>query len=125
MLQQDKPDDFVIATGRMETVRRFVEICAKELQWGGKDNDKGIIWSGTGVNEVGIRADNNKVVIRVDPKYFRPTEVDHLLGDYEKAKNKLGWSPKTSLEDIAKEMIIFDKEEAKRDALLKEKGFKT
>ena len=123
MLQQDKPEDFVIATGRMESVRKFIEICAKELLWFKNENEGAIIWKGTGINEVGIRSDNNQIVIRVDPNYFRPTEVDQLLGDYKKAELKLGWSPKTSLEQIVKEMIIFDQKEANKDALLKEKGF--
>tara|TARA_A100001035_G_scaffold233137_1_gene195722 strand:- start:1144 stop:2001 length:858 start_codon:yes stop_codon:yes gene_type:complete len=125
MLQQDTPEDYVISTGRMESVRNFVEICAKELSWCAENSEKSIIWKGNGINEVGIRADNDQIVIRVDPKYFRPTEVDQLLGDYKKAQEKLGWTPKTNLEEIAREMITFDKEEAKRDALLKEKGFKT
>ena len=124
MLQQDKPEDFVIASGRMETVRRFVEISAKFLNWNTNPSEPAIIWKGEGLNEVGIRADNNKIVVRIDPRYFRPTEVNELLGDASKAKKKLGWKPKITLETLVEEMINSDKEEALRESLLKEKGFK-
>ena len=124
MLQQDKPEDFVIASGRMETVRRFVEISAKFLNWNTDPGEPAIIWKGEGLNEVGIRADNNKIVVRIDPRYFRPTEVNELLGDASKAKKKLGWKPKITLETLVEEMINSDKEEALRESLLKEKGFK-
>ena len=111
MLQQNKPIDFVIATGRQESVRKFIELTAKELNWGS------IVWEGTGVNEIGRRADTNEIVIRIDEKYFRPTEVSTLLGDPTLAKNKLGWIPKTSLEDLVSEMVKVDKEEAQKDLL--------
>ena len=124
MLQQDKPEDFVIASGRMETVRRFVEISAKFLNWNTDPSEPAIIWKGEGLKEVGIRADNNKIVVRIDPRYFRPTEVNELLGDASKAKKKLGWKPKITLEALVEEMINSDKEEALRESLLKEKGFK-
>ena len=124
MLQQDKPEDFVIASGRMETVRRFVEISAKFLNWNTDPSKPAIIWKGEGLNEVGIRADNNRIVVRIDPRYFRPTEVNELLGDASKAKKKLGWKPKITLETLVEEMINSDKEEALRESLLKEKGFK-
>ena len=124
MLQQDKPEDFVIASGRMETVRRFVEISAKFLNWNSDPSEPAIIWKGEGLNEVGIRADNNEIVVRIDPRYFRPTEVNELLGDASKAKKKLGWKPKITLETLVEEMINSDKEEALRESLLKEKGFK-
>ena len=124
MLQQDKPEDFVIASGRMETVRRFVEISAKFLNWNTDPSEPAIIWKGEGLNEVGIRADNNEIVVRIDPRYFRPTEVNELLGDASKAKKKLGWKPKITLETLVEEMINSDKEEALRESLLKEKGFK-
>ncbi len=124
MLQQELPEDFVIATGRMETVRKFIEICAKKLNWVSNNNGPGIVWEGEGINEIGRRADNNKVVIRIDPKYFRPTEVDKLLGDPTKAYKKLGWAPKTTLEELISEMLESDLEEAKKEAYLKEKGFK-
>ena len=94
MLQQDKPDDFVIATGRMETVRHFIELSASKLGWG--DQKKSIIWEGEGLNEVGKRADTKEVVIKIDQRYFRPAEVDQLVGDAYKAQKKLGWKAKTS-----------------------------
>ena len=74
MLQQDKPDDYVIATGRMETVRTFIEISAEKLNWQGKNGKKAIIWEGSGLNEVGRRSDTNEIVVKVDKRYFRPTK---------------------------------------------------
>ena len=125
MLQQEIPEDYVISTGRMETVRNFIEISAKKLGWGSKNNhDKGIIWEGEGINEIGRRADNKKIVIRIDKRYFRPTEVEQLQGDSSKAFKKLNWEPKTTLEELIDEMIENDKEEAFKEYHLKEKGFK-
>ena len=103
MLQQDKPEDYVIATGRQESVRKFVELVAFELGW------EGIIWEGEKLQEIGKRKDNGEVVIRIDPKYFRPAEVSTLLGDATKAKNKLGWVPQISLEELVSEMVEVDK----------------
>ncbi len=123
MLQQDKPRDYVISTGRAESVRKFAEISAKYLGWS-KDNSSGIVWEGEGLNEVGRRADTMEIVVKVDPRYFRPTEVDFLLGDSLKAKNELRWAPKTTLEELIKEMIDHDKEEAKKESLLKRSGYK-
>ena len=117
MLQQDKPDDYVISTGRQESVRRFIELCAKKLGWGG------IAWEGKSLEEVGRRLDTNEIVVRVDKQYFRPTEVDSLLGDSTKAKNKLGWEPSITLENLVSEMIENDKEIVSKKALLKENGF--
>ena len=121
MLQNQVPEDFVISTGRMETVRRFCELSAIALGWSTKNSEKpkGIIWEGHGKNEVGKREDTGEIVIRVDTRYYRPTEVDQLLGDSSKAKNVLGWEPKISLEEMILEMIINDKELAKRDLKLK------
>ncbi len=124
MLQQDEPKDYVISTGRTETVRRFVEICAKKLNWNKDKNGPGIIWEGKGTNEIGRRSDNGEIVVRIDPRYFRPTEVDVLLGDSSKAFKELGWRPTTSLEEIITEMINHDNEEAKKILILKNKGFK-
>ena len=115
MLQNEKPEDYVISTGRMETVRKFCELATKELGWGKKSNSNGIIWKGTGKEEVGIREDNGKVVIKVDPRYYRPTEVDELLGDSSKAFKELGWEPKISLESLVSEMIREDKKLAKKE----------
>jgi len=97
MLQQDKPDDFVIATGKQYSVREFVEKCAPYF-------DMDIIWQGEGLNEIGIDTKTGKTVIAVDPKYFRPTEVETLLGDPTKAKTILGWQPKTTFDELVKEM---------------------
>ena len=117
MLQVDKPEDFVIATGRMETVRRFCELASLNLGWGNGDKKSGITWDGTGINEVGRRKDNGEIVIRIDERYYRPVEVEELLGDPSKAKNKLGWEPKISLEEMIKEMV-------ENDYLLAEKELK-
>ena len=122
MLQQAEPKDYVISTGRAESIRKFAEISASYLGWSDKGKP-GIIWEGNGLNEVGRRADTMEIVIRVDPRYFRPTEVEFLLGQSKKAALELGWTPKTSLEELIKEMIEFDKEEARKDSILKKSGF--
>ena len=108
MLQQKEPDDFVIATGVQHSVRDFVNIVAKNL-------DMKVEWKGRNLNEIGTI--NGKDVIKVDPRYFRPTEVETLLGDPSKAKNKLNWSPKISFEQLVKEMTEEDLKIAKRDKL--------
>ena len=152
MLQQKKPDDFVIATGEQHSVREFVEIAAREL---GIE----IKWQGTGINETGTIASiqnpipspehsalspqssaqsaaavtqssalspqsSGNVIVAVDPGYFRPTEVETLLGDPSKARKKLGWIPETTFEDLVKEMVQSDLEEAKKDELCQRAGFK-
>ena len=117
MLQQEIPEDFVIATGRQESVRRFIELTAQELGWGQ------MVWEGTGLEETGRRADTGSVVVRIDPRYFRPAEVETLLGDPTKAKEKLGWTPTTTLEELVAEMVSADKEEAAKEALLRRKGY--
>ena len=108
MMQQEKPDDFVISTGRMETVRKFCELTAKALGWNTKNYPYGIIWEGEGINEIGRRADTKKIVIRIDERYYRPTEVEQLLGDSSKAKLILDWEPKISLEEMIQEMVESD-----------------
>jgi len=123
MLQQDEPDDYVIATGRQASVREFLEISAEELGWN-KRNSKAIIWEGEGLNEVGKRSDTGEIIVRIDSRYFRPCEVDTLLGDAAKAREKLGWSPNISLEKLIKSMIEFDLKEAKKEVLLIKKGLK-
>ena len=112
MLQNKNPEDFVIATGRMEPVRRFCELSAIALGWFPKNstNPKGIIWEGKGISEIGKREDTGDIVIKIDSRYYRPTEVEQLLGDASKAKEKLGWEPKITLEEMIKEMIIHDKQ---------------
>ena len=117
MLQEENPKDFVIATGRQESVRTFLEIVAKKLDW------LGIVWEGSDLNEIGRRADTGEIVIRIDPKYFRPTEVEELLGDSTKVRKELGWEPKTSLEELIAEMVEEDLAEAKKESLLKKEGF--
>ena len=123
MLQQDNPDDYVIATGKMVSVREFIELCGKKLGWNKNHNEPAIIWEGYGINEIGRRADTKEVIIKIDEKYFRPTEVDELLGDSTKAKEKLKWEPQISLSQLISEMIEEDLKEAKKDAILKKKGF--
>ena len=128
MLQQDEPDDFVIATGESYSVREFVE---KSFQQIGIQ----IAWQGTGIDEVGIveslhdpHSDNlqpDDVVVSIDPRYFRPTEVDYLLGDPSKAREELGWTARMSFGDLVRIMVEEDLEEAKRDSLIKKEGFKT
>ena len=118
MLQQEKPMDFVIATGRQESIKKFIELTAKELKWGA------IIWEGKGLDEIGRREDTNEVVIKIDERYFRPCEVASLIGDPKLAKEKLGWEPKITLEELVSEMVKFDKEEAQKELTLLKKGFK-
>ena len=111
MLQQDKPSDYVIATGRQESVRKFIELSANVLGW------RSIIWEGSGLEEVGRREDTGKIVVRIDQNYFRPSEVETLLGDPTKAARELGWEAQTSLEDLVKEMILNDLKIAKNEIL--------
>ena len=118
MLQQEgPPEDFVIATGRQESVRRFIELAATSLGWGS------IIWEGDNIDEVGRREDTGDVVVKIDPRYFRPAEVETLLGDPSKAQEKLGWQPSTTLEELVAEMIEKDKEEAEKELSLRNNGF--
>ena len=116
MLQQEKPEDYTISTGKQHTVREFVEVAAKELEID-------IKWQGNGVNEKGMW--NDKIIVSVDPRYFRPTEVETLLGDSRKAKEKLGWCPKITFNELVKEMVCMDLKEAKRDHLCQTKGYTT
>lgn len=115
MLQQEQPEDFVIATGVQYSVRDFVNAAAKEL-------GMQITWQGKGVDETGTDC-SGKIIVKVDPRYFRPTEVETLLGDPTKAKEKLGWTPKTSFEDLVAEMVREDLKSAERDELVKKHGF--
>ena len=103
-MQNNQPEDFVIATGRMETVRRFCELTANKLGWS-KEGVNGIIWENKGIDEIGRRADNGEIVIKIDPRYYRPTEVEELLGDATKARNILKWEPKITLEQLVSEMV--------------------
>ncbi|WP_370262380.1 GDP-mannose 4,6-dehydratase [Limnobacter sp.] len=126
MLQQDKPEDFVIATGVQYSVRQFIEMSAAEL-------GITIAWQGKGVEEKGVvaKVEGSKapalkegdVVVQIDPRYFRPAEVETLLGDPTKAKQKLGWTPRITLQNMVQEMVAADLEAAKRQALLKQHGY--
>ena len=127
MLQQDRPDDFVIATGVQYSVRDFINMSAKEL-------GITIKFEGKGQKEIGIVSDvtGNKcpslsvgdVIVKIDKRYFRPTEVETLLGDPSKAKKILGWEPQISTQEMCSEMIISDLDSARKNALLIEKGYK-
>jgi GDPmannose 4,6-dehydratase len=128
MLQQDKPEDFVISTGVQYSVRQFVEAAAAEL-------DMQIRWEGAGIDEVGFAVfasdarqsmplcPKDTPIIRTDPRYYRPTEVETLLGDPSKAKQKLGWSPKISFNELVSEMVREDFRAAERDELVKRHGY--
>jgi GDPmannose 4,6-dehydratase len=115
MLQQEKPEDFVIATGRQETVRRFVELCCQRV-------GLTLRWDGTGVAERGVTADG-RAIVKVDQRYFRPAEVETLLGDPAKAHAKLGWKPTTTLEQLVDEMMAHDLDLARREQVQRKAGF--
>jgi GDPmannose 4,6-dehydratase len=122
MLQQDQPEDFVIATGVQYSVRDFVEAAGAEI-------GISIRWEGEGVNEKGYWQDadgqgGQRLIVEVDPRYFRPTEVETLLGDASKARERLGWTPRTSFQKLVAEMMKSDLESAERDELVKGHGYK-
>ena len=126
MLQQDEPEDFVIATGVQYSVRQFVEMAAAqvgiELRFEGKGvEEKGIVVSVIGDDAPGVNVGD--VIIAVDPRYFRPAEVETLLGDPSKAHEKLGWKPEITLSEMVSEMVAKDLEAAKKHSLLKSHGF--
>ncbi|MET4391859.1 GDP-mannose 4,6-dehydratase, partial [Bradyrhizobium sp. F1.4.3] len=108
ILQADKPDDFVLATGETRSVREMVELSFAQV-------GRRIEWRGTGVEETGIDAKSGKTVVKIDPAYFRPTEVDLLIGDASKARQVLGWKPKRTFAQLVEEMVANDLAEAKRD----------
>ncbi len=118
MLQQEKAEDYVIATGRQRSVREFIDLAAG---YAGLD----LRWEGSGISAKAVERESGKVVVAVDPAYFRPTEVESLLGDPGKAKARLGWQPTTTLEELAREMVESDLEEARRESLNRAHGFKT
>jgi len=118
ILQQDKPDDYVIATGEQHSVREFIEVAAAQL-------DIGVEWRGKGVDEKGIDSATGNTIVEVDPRYFRPTEVETLLGDPSKAKSVLGWEPKVGFRELVEEMVASDHEAAKKYAMIKSAGFRT
>ncbi len=115
MLQQDAPEDFVIATGQQYSVREFVQRCAARLHMP-------LTWSGEGIHEKATDDDGN-VIVSIDEAYFRPTEVETLLGDATKARQKLNWEPRTSFDDLVREMVASDLEAAQRDALVLKHGY--
>jgi len=129
MLQQEQPDDFVIATGKQYSVRQFIEMSANEL-------GINIKWQGSGIDETGLIDGSSPIlnteqknlksgdtIFRIDPRYFRPTEVETLLGDPSKAKEKLGWVPEITVQEMCKEMVMNDLEQAKQHSLLKQHGY--
>lgn len=118
MLQQDAADDFVIATGQQHSVRDFVTAAAQEL-------GLRIKFRGRGPKEEGVDLANGNVIVRIDPRYHRPTEVDTLLGDPTKAREKLGWTPRTTFAELVKEMVREDLSLARRDVLVQKKGYRT
>ena len=115
MLQQDKPHDYVIATGKQYSVREFIQRCAERLKMD-------LTWQGSGIDEKAFDK-NGKLVVAVDPRYFRPTEVETLLGDPSKAQRELGWTPRTTFDQLVDEMIESDLKAAQRDALVRKHGF--
>ena len=120
MLQQAQPEDFVIATGVQYNVRDFVNAAAQEL-------GMAIRWEGEGVDEKGYwkTPEGDKLIVAVDPRYFRPTEVETLLGDPSKAKAKLGWTPRISFDELVSEMVREDLKIAERDEFIRQRGYKT
>jgi GDPmannose 4,6-dehydratase len=118
MMQQDAPEDFVIATGEHFSVREFIEAAAQKL-------DISLRWEGEGLDEKGINEDTGRIIVAVDPSYFRPTEVQDLLGDASKARKKLGWKPRISFQELVSEMVEADLKEAHKDYLCLQEGFQT
>ncbi|AGF78941.1 GDP-mannose 4,6-dehydratase [Desulfocapsa sulfexigens DSM 10523] len=117
MLQQETPEDFVIATGVQHSVREFVQIAAEQL-------DMQIEWRGEGLQEIGVEKNSGKTIVHVDSRYFRPTEVETLLGNPAKAKEKLGWVPEITFEQLVQEMVVADLKLAERDQIVSKKGYK-
>ena len=116
MLQQETPEDFVIATGEQHSVREFIEATAHEM-------GTSIAWHGRGIDQEGHDS-KGKCIVRIDPRYFRPTEVASLLGDAAKARRQLGWKPRVSFRELVAEMVKADGEAAERDKLVRERGYR-
>ena len=117
MLQQPEPEDYVVATGYQHSVRELIELAAGKL-------DIRLRWEGEGIKETGLNKATGKPIVAIDPRYFRPAEVDTLLGDPSKARNKLGWEPRISFEDLITEMVMADLKEAEKDAMVRQKGYR-
>jgi GDPmannose 4,6-dehydratase len=117
MLQQEQAADYVVATGEQHSVREFVELAGREL-------GMRIHWSGAGTEEKGVDAKSGRTVVRIDPRYFRPAEVDTLLGDASLARSRLGWQPDIGFEQLVAEMAAHDRALAERDASLAERGYR-
>ena len=116
ILQHDKPDDFVVATGETHSVREFASLAFKEA---GLELE----WHGKGLDEKGVEAGTGRVLVEVDPRYFRPTEVELLLGDPSKAERELGWKRRVSFEDLVRRMVRYDMELFRKDILVKDAGY--
>lgn len=112
MLQEEHPDDYVLATGESRSVRDFIEAAFERV-------DRSLEWRGSGLEEVGVEKKSHRVLVRVDPRYFRPSEVDNLCGDFAKARSKLGWSPSTNFDSLVTEMVSADLKELGRDGRTK------
>jgi GDPmannose 4,6-dehydratase len=117
MLQQPEPEDYVVATGQQHSVRDLIEVAAAKL-------DIGLRWEGVGVAEQGIDTSTGEIIVAIDPRYFRPAEVDTLLGNPAKAMNKLGWKPQIRFEDLVAEMVMADLKEAEKDTYVRQKGYR-
>jgi len=118
ILQQPQPDDFVIATGTQHSVREFVELAAAEL-------GMRIVWHGSGIQETGVDVTSGRTIVRIDSRYFRPTEVETLLGDASKARSVLGWTPEIGFATLVREMVSADLQLARQDSLNAQQGFRT
>jgi GDPmannose 4,6-dehydratase len=116
MLQQSEPDDYVIASGEQHSVRELIERTTAEL-------DLRLRWEGKGVEEKGVDAATGRAIVCIDPRYFRPAEVDTLLGDASKARRQLGWEPQIGFEELICEMVVSDLREAEKDAMIRRKGY--
>jgi GDPmannose 4,6-dehydratase len=117
ILQQPEPEDYVIATGQQHSVRELIEVAAAQL-------DMRLAWEGTGAEEQGVDAATGKPIVAIDPRYYRPAEVDTLLGDASKARQKLGWEPEIGFEQLVAEMVAADLNEAEKDTYVRKKGFR-
>jgi GDPmannose 4,6-dehydratase len=117
MLQQSEPDDYVVASGQQHSVRELIELAAVKL-------DMRLAWEGEGVEEKGLDPATGRPIVCIDPRYFRPAEVDTLLGDASKARRQLGWEPRISFEELIGEMVMADLREAEKDAMVRQKGYR-